>query len=250
MRRFCLCNNENTSIKNVPVTLRTGTNNKYQETGFETGEGVLVYFESKDGLWYFVQGGNYAGWTLKENIALCSKEDFDKFYSVITEILKEHHPKLNLSFDKRNMYHIYNKCTKYSEEIRFGVAESLVIIESIKSGFENCKIDASNFVILVVRSILNESNWEIWASLDQLLPYLAESSPSEFLNQFKDYLSRDKNKKLISEKEEGITIYNYTTSIYWSLELIAWNTDYCVQSGMILSDLAKFDKNVKLDRNH
>ncbi len=72
---------KNTSIKNVPVTLRTGTNNKYQETGFETGEGVLVYYESKDGLWYFVQGGNYAGWTLKENIALCSKEDFDKFVS-------------------------------------------------------------------------------------------------------------------------------------------------------------------------
>ena len=195
-------------------------------------------FEFKNGVWKINNRSNQF-----KNYALdFYKEDFDKFYSVITEILKEHHPKLNLSFDKGNMYNIYNKCTKYSEEIRFGVAESLVIIESIKSGFENCKIDASNFVILVVRDILNESNWEIWASLDQLLPYLAESSPSEFLNQFKDYLSRDKNKKLISEKEEGITIYNYTTSIYWSLELIAWNTDYCVQSGMILSELAKFDK--------
>ena len=196
-------------------------------------------FTFKNGIWRINNRSNQF-----KNYALdFYKEDFDKFYSVITEILKEHHPKLNLSFDKRNMYNIYNKCTKYSEEIRFGVAESLVIIESIKSEFKNCKIDASNFVILVVRDILNNSNWEIWASLDQLLPYLAESSPSEFLNQFKDYLSRDKNKKLMSEKEEGITIYNYTTSIYWSLELIAWNTDYCVQSGMILSELAKFDEN-------
>lgn len=170
------------------------------------------------------------------------KEDFEKIKPIIIEILNEKHPKLELSPENRNMYNIYNKITKYSGEIREGLAESVLIIESIKDEFKNCRIDASNFVILVVREILKKSDWDTWASLDQLLPYLAEASPAEFLNQFKDYLSRDKNKKLMSEKEEGITTYNYISSIYSSLELIAWNTDFFVQSGMILLELSKFDE--------
>lgn len=195
-------------------------------------------FEFRNGVWKINNREKY----FKRYALDFYKEDFDKFSSIIIEILTEKHPKLKLSFDKRNMYNVLNKCTKYSEEIRFGVAEVLTIIESLKNEFENCKIDASNFVIIVVRNILQNSNWDIWASLDQLLPYLAEASPSEFLNQFKDYLLRDKDKKLMSEKEEGITTYDYITSIYWSLELIAWNADYCVQSGMILSELSKFDE--------
>jgi hypothetical protein len=170
------------------------------------------------------------------------KEDFEKFYTIITEILNEKHPKLDLTSDKRNMYNIYNKITKYSEEIRIGVAETCTIIESIKSEFKNCKIDASNCSVLIVRKILENSYWCTWASLDKLLPYLAEASPSEFLNQFEDYLSRDKENKLMLENEEGITTYNYSTPIYWSLELIAWNTDYFVQACMILSKMARYDE--------
>ena len=73
------------------------------------------------------------------------------------------------------------------------------------------------------------------------MPFLAEASPSEFLNQFEEYLSRDKERKILFENETDITTYNYSTSIYWSLELIAWNTDYCVRACMILSNLAKED---------
>lgn len=170
------------------------------------------------------------------------KEDFDNFNSIIVEILTEKHPKLDLSSDKRHMFNLYNKNTKYSDEIRNGVAETLVIVEFLKNNFKNCKIDASNFAILVIRKILENSNWYTWASLDSLLPFLAEAAPSEYLNQFEEYISRDKERKILFEKETDITIYNYSTSIYWSLELIAWNTDYCVRVCMILSELAKEDE--------
>lgn len=169
------------------------------------------------------------------------KEDFDNFNSIAVEILKEKHPKLDLASDKRHMSNIYSKITKYSDEIRSGVAESLVLVEYLKNNFENCKVDASNFVILVIREILNKSSWYTWASLDNLLPFLAEASPSEFLNQFEEYLSRDKERKILFENETDIIPYNYSTSIYWSLELIAWNTDYFVRACMILSKLAKED---------
>ncbi len=170
------------------------------------------------------------------------KEDFDNFNSIIVEILTEKHPKLDLSSDKRHMFNLYNKNTKYSDEIRNGVAETLVIVEFLKNNFKNCKTDAFNFVILVIREILENSSWYTWASLDNLLPFLAEAAPSEYLNQFEEYISRDRERKILFENETDITIYNYSTSIYWSLELIAWNTDYCVRVCMILSELAKEDE--------
>lgn len=170
------------------------------------------------------------------------KEDFDNFNPTITEILTEKHPKLDLISDKRYMFNIYNKITKYSDEMRSGVAETLVIVEYLKNNFENCRIDASNFVILVIRKIFENSNWDIWASLDKLLPFLAEASPSEYLNQFEQYILRDNERKILFESETDITTYNYSTSIYWSLELIAWSTDYCVRVCMILSELAKADE--------
>lgn len=169
------------------------------------------------------------------------KEDFDNFNLIIVEILTENHPKLDLPAEKRNMYNIYNKNTRYSEEIRAGVAETLVIVEYLNNDFANCKIDASNFVVLVVRNILKDSDWLIWASLDNLLPFLAEAAPYEFLNQFKLYFDRDEDKKLFSENEWELTTYNYSESLYRSLELIAWNTDYCVSVCMQLASIATVD---------
>lgn len=171
------------------------------------------------------------------------KEDFDNFYKIVVEVLKEKHPKLDLSVDERYMYNIYGKLTKYSSELREGISENLVLVEFLKNEFENCKIDASNYVILSIREILKNSDWRIWASLDKCLPLLAEASPIEFLNQFEDYLKKDKEIKIITECENGITSYNYSISIYWSLELIAWDTDTFVRSCMDLAILAKKDKN-------
>lgn len=170
------------------------------------------------------------------------REDFDNFYKVTLEVLKEKHPKLDLSNDERYIHNVYGKVMKYSDEIREGVSETLVLVEYLKNEFENCKIDASNFVILCVRKILKDSDWRIWASLDRCLPFLAEASPSEFLNQFEEYLNKDEELKILFEYENEITPYNYSTPIYWSLELIAWDTDNCVRVCMILSRLAKKDE--------
>ena len=171
------------------------------------------------------------------------KEDFEEMKKVVVEILKEKKPKLELDSDKRIMANVYNKITKYSDEMREGVAEFITITKSINSSFENCKNSVSNFVVLSIREILEKSSWNIWASLDQLLPYLAEAAPSEFLNQLEEYIVGSNSERIFCECEIGITTYNYTTPIYWSLELIAWDTEYCVRACMILSKMARYDFN-------
>lgn len=60
---------------------------RFQETTFNVGEGVAIYHESKDGLWYFVQGANYNGWILKEYVGLCSYDEMKEFLNPTTKLV-------------------------------------------------------------------------------------------------------------------------------------------------------------------
>lgn len=192
----------------------------------------------KNGCWKIENRETY----LKEYALEFYKEDFEKIKEIVVEVLKEYNPKLTLSPDRRSMANIYNKTTKYSNELRFGLSETITIIKLLEKNFENCKVAASNFTVLTVREVLSDSSSDTWASLDKLLPYLAEACPSEFLDQLVQYLEKDSTGKIFYEKEEGITTYNYSSSIYCSLELIAWNTEYFVRVCMILAKIGKIDK--------
>lgn len=171
------------------------------------------------------------------------KDEIDCFRQSAIDILSERDPKFDLENDKRRMSNIYKKNTKYSNLLRKSVAETLPMVSSIFEEFKNCKNDAGNLSLLVVREILQSTNWEIWASIGELLPLLAEAAPEEFLNQlsYKLLNNEDMIKKLLDEKEYYITTYSYSTGLYWSLELIAWESRNLIESCMLLSKIAKFD---------
>ena len=65
---------------------------KFQETGLDVGEGILVYHYSKDKEWCFVQSYNYHGWIRSNEMAICDKDMFTLFYNPISFVilLKEH----------------------------------------------------------------------------------------------------------------------------------------------------------------
>ena len=77
----------NASVRSFPTSMRASDSldgkafDYFQESMFQTGEGVLVLHESLDGQWVFVQGTNYAGWVHEENIAFTSEEQFRSFLS-------------------------------------------------------------------------------------------------------------------------------------------------------------------------
>ena len=63
---------------------------RIQETELTINTPVKILHKSKDQLWNFVVSPIYAGWVLKENIALAKEEDWDFFihnpiFGVITD---------------------------------------------------------------------------------------------------------------------------------------------------------------------
>lgn len=69
------------ALRSYPTNFYSYSNSmdRFQETGLNVGEGVIVYHTSLDGKWYFVQAQNYNGWVESKNIAICSYEDMDGF---------------------------------------------------------------------------------------------------------------------------------------------------------------------------
>lgn len=69
------------NLRSYPTNCYSGSNKTdyFQETSLNVGEGVAIYHESTDGLWYFVEAQNYRGWIEKTSVALCTKEEMVNF---------------------------------------------------------------------------------------------------------------------------------------------------------------------------
>lgn len=171
------------------------------------------------------------------------KDEIELFKSLTIKILSERDPKFDLSPDKRNMANIYNKMPKYSNLLRESVADTLLILADIYKEFKNCKYEVGSLPFLVTREVLKNNNWEIWAGLNELLPLLAEASPSEFLKQIDNKLKNNPStiENLFKEKEMSVITHNYATGLYSSLELLSWESQNLIQACMLLSKITVFD---------
>lgn len=75
----------NTDIRSFPTseyifkTREDKEFDRFQETGCQAFEPVLVLHESRDGKWYFIQMYNYSGWVRKEDIAIGEKNAIEEF---------------------------------------------------------------------------------------------------------------------------------------------------------------------------
>lgn len=77
----------NASIRSFPTEIgvfstKEDTNlDRFQETGCEAFEAVLILHESKDESWYFVKTYNYYGWMRKDAVALSSRGEVFGYYN-------------------------------------------------------------------------------------------------------------------------------------------------------------------------
>jgi len=170
--------------------------------------------------------------------------DLDKLKSIAIKVLKEIDPMFELDPEDRYAASIYGKTPKYSKDIKNGISEILTLIavnEEKLSMCSNSKV--SHTVNSIIIELFNDSNWKLWASLNDFLPILAEASPEQFMNVVKNSLSKSECPfdELFKQEGKGITGWNYMTGLYWALETLAWSEDYFIRSISILAELATHD---------
>ncbi len=171
-------------------------------------------------------------------------EHLDRFKEIAVSAFKERDPMFELPPDKRYAASIYGKILSHSHALRKGLAETLALLGNHPNALPNCSLNkAETTARLAVRELLSEADWVLWASLNNLLPLLAEAAPQEFMDAVEVALRNNPClfDELFAQEGDGITGGNYMAGLLWALETLAWDEVYLTRVAVIFGELASID---------
>ena len=96
---------------------------------------------------------------------------------------------------------------------------------------------------LAVRELLNGQDWRSWASLDALLPLLAEGAPDELLTALESALVARPSPvdALFAQESSGFGGHSYVSGLLWALETLAWEQTFLTRVTLALAQMAAKD---------
>lgn len=209
---------------------------KMREVALDPGTPLIHY----DGNWKFI--ARYEGWyALGPRIF---DHQLDKLSDAAVFVLTENDPKFELPPEQRYAASVFGKILKCSYLLRRGLAESLALLGSHPNALtSSTRGKAESTAILAVRNILSNADWVRWASLNELLPFLAEAAPGEFLYAVEKALRSEPCPfdMLFAQESAGVMGASYLSGLLWALESLAWDTDHLIRVVTILGELAAHD---------
>jgi hypothetical protein len=168
----------------------------------------------------------------------------DQFKDCAVEVLSELDPQFELPAEERYAANIHGKVLAHSSDLRKGLAETLALLGSHGGILKNCTQHKPEFIaVLSIRDIFEQANWQLWGSLNSLLPTLAEAAPGEFLNLVQNALQKQPCPfdELFAQEGKGIAGRNYITGLLWALEGLSWAEEHFMGVAVILAELASHD---------
>lgn len=196
----------------------------------------------RDEKWRFVS--RFEGW---QNLgSYLSNNDLDRFQKEALSVLREKDPKFTLPPEERWKASIHEKKPRYSDILREGFAETLALLGAYSEALTSCSVGKPDLVAAItVQEILKDTDWVHWASLNDVLPLLAEAAPEQFLDAVEGILNDSDNRTfqdLFTQEGSGFMGgWNYMTGVLWALETLAWHQDYLTRVTVIIGRLAEID---------
>lgn len=164
------------------------------------------------------------------------------FEQSLLSVLTKTDPKYELEAEKRWAAAIYGKSNPYSEWLRTGLVESLVLLAVY--GDRSPDIASTQaFADRIVKDIFATANkWEVWASMKESTALLSEAAPDTFMEAVEQGIT--KNPALFQDlmkDDPGIFGECRHSGLLWALEGIAWNPKYFARAVDVLVELANID---------
>lgn len=197
-------------------------------------------FDQKDGKWRVID--RLAFWS--QEGPKVNDSQLEQFKDLASTVLREEDPALELDPEDRFAAGIYGKVLAHSGLLRKGVAETIALLGAAGGALSTCSFRKPQEIAnATVSEILAGGNWRIWASVNDVLPLLAEGSPDEFLNAVQAALAPESQVfgKVFNQETGGIFGRTYITGVLWGLENLAWTPDHLVSVARILADLCAVD---------
>jgi hypothetical protein len=183
----------------------------------------------------------------EKNLQLLRERIFDRHLELVKQIsidvLSEIDPQFALPSAERWSAAFNGEKLRYSKNLREGLAELIAWLGINGDMLVNCSDNRSYIALLVIREIFSKANWQLWGSLNDLLPTLAEAAPGEFLSAVEHSLRQTPCPfdELFAQEDTGIGGRNYMTGLLWALEGLAWDEEYLMRVCVVLAELASHD---------
>lgn len=173
------------------------------------------------------------------------RDDLDRFFQLLPELLGDRDPALDLPQDQWWMANVLGKARHYSGGLLSGLGDTLCILAI--HGEEICgrrlHVDLAYRASEVVRTLMRNATAERWLSIRGLLRTLAEAAPTAFLDCLEEELQRpDPTIRAIMGTTGGAgTGECLRTNLLWALELLAWHPTHFSRVAGIIFELRRFE---------
>lgn len=183
-----------------------------------------------------------------------TRADFGALEIAVQTVLGAVDPALDLEPDKRWMADIYGKARIHSSSLRKGLAKTICVLGCLGDSFDiGGGLTGTKWAEAVVYQLLARANQDVsaqlWISLADVLPLLAEAAPDVFLKAVQQGLSGAETTLLkLFGDQEGDALFSSSphTGLLWALELLAWSRDHFALAVESLAGLAEIDPGGRL----
>jgi len=166
-----------------------------------------------------------------------------RYQQTLSDVLLKADPKYELPPDKRWAAAVYGKSSSYSDWLRDGLTESLALMSVHGNRASNIS-SVEAFAGQIVKDLLNSATtWEIWASLNDIAPRLAEAAPDTFLEELGKKLKNNPDLFKSLMRDDGDAVFGECnhSGLLWALESTAWSSTYFARSVNLLASMAEID---------
>ena len=145
--------------------------------------------------------------------------------------------------DKNDFAALFCKREKYSNWARKGLTQSLILIGRFSEKLNIQNHNPQLWVDSIILDLLYDASGEIWISVNDELPLIAEASPVSFLKSVSNSLSKESPEimDMFKEEKDFFNSKNNYTGLLWALESLAWFPEYLREASLILLKLSRLD---------
>jgi transcriptional regulator with XRE-family HTH domain len=169
-----------------------------------------------------------------------SPADFDRFETVVHDVLASRDPRFDMDPDERWLANIKGVRPQYSEYLRCGLGETLILF-SLFGSHARSIAGANARVDSILQRLLDKADRERWWSLSRDFQLLAEAAPEAFLAMLEEGLERDAPVTVLFGEDGGPVGGEHVSNLLWALEALAWSPRYLGRVCNIIAKLAAGD---------
>ena len=168
--------------------------------------------------------------------------DLDALFEAAECVLSERDPALDLPEDERWAAPVYGKVRGYSEALRRGVRETLILLAVFGNQLFLARtgVNSETRAVELIRRLLSPFTFETLLSHLDDLPNYAEAAPQLFL----DLIDEDLNQmepaslELMRPVQGTFASSPMRTGLLWALELLGWRSENLPRVASILARLS------------